>query len=340
VPPSDEPLRLQWIDSGGITSLLIEGAADPEVRIGPPGVDPATPAAVPMAGRLERRNDGAALFVPRFPWVPGAVYAVAAESADGVILRADILFPSRGGDPTARVTTLHPGGSSVPVNVLRFYVQFSEPMSEGQAARAIRLVRDSTGEPLGDALRLLDQELWDREHRRLTVLLDPARIKRGLAANMEEGYPLVEGEAFRLEIAASVLDAQGRQLREPFSRRYDVGPPLEGRVDPDAWIVQLVAAPRGHRVEVGFGRPMDYALAARCLWIADAAGETVEGTAGLSADGCNWSFTPSGAWPDRNLSLAIDPILEDVAGNSLLRPFDRDLESEDAAPPGLRRIPL
>jgi hypothetical protein len=341
VPPSDETLRLRWVEIGGVTSLLIDGVADAAVRIGPTGVDPAAPAAVPMAGRLERRSDDAVLFVPRFPWVPAAVYSVAAESAPGVIRRAEIRFPSRIGEPTARVTALHPGGSIVPVNVLRFYVQFSAPMSEGQAARAIRLVRDPTGEPLSDALRLLDQELWDREHRRLTVLLDPARIKRGLVANLEEGYPLVAGGAFRFEVDGSFLDAHGQPLTEPFSRRYEVGPPLQGRVDPDTWLVQPVAAPEGQRLEVGFGRPMDHALAARCLWVENAGRNVVDGEAALSEDGCYWTFTPADALAGTH-RLIIDPVIEDIAGNSLLRPFDRDLHdlSDTTAQPGLRMLPL
>ena len=73
-------------------------------------------------------------------------------------------------------------------------------MSQGYAAEQVRLARDD-GSVLAGALLPTEHELWDASRRRLTVLLDPARIKRGLPAHREAGYPLRPGQSFRLSSA-------------------------------------------------------------------------------------------------------------------------------------------
>ena len=83
------------------------------------------------------------------------------------------------------VMAIYPTAAEVPRNLLRLYVWFSAPMSEGYAARHVRLAGDA-GERLAGAL-LPGGELWSGDGRRLTLLLDPARIKRGLAAHREAG---------------------------------------------------------------------------------------------------------------------------------------------------------
>ena len=95
---------------------------------------------------------------------------------------------------------IYPTAAELPVNLLRVYVHFSAPMSEGWAARAIRVSREDTGETLDDVFLPPEPELWDPERKRLTMLLDPGRIKRGLVPNLEFGYPLVEGTAVRIAI--------------------------------------------------------------------------------------------------------------------------------------------
>ena len=49
-------------------------------------------------------------------------------------------------------------------------------------AQHVRLASDS-GDTIAGALLSSEHELWDASRRRLTILLDPARIKRGLAGH-------------------------------------------------------------------------------------------------------------------------------------------------------------
>src|SRR5206468_7419721 len=100
---------------------------------------------------------------------------------------------------------------------LKLYIYFSTPMRKGESWRHIRLLReDGTPEPY--PFLELDQELWDRDQLRFTVLFDPGRIKRGLASLAEARPALVEGRRYTLAIDRQWLDGRGEPLEEEFSK--------------------------------------------------------------------------------------------------------------------------
>ena len=61
----------------------------------------------------------------------------------------------------------------------------------------------------------------------------------------------------------------------------------------------------------------------------------LDGIAELADDDRVWSFTPTRPWRAGRYRLAIGTILEDLAGNSVARPFELDINSvgEKDAPP-------
>ncbi len=282
----------------------------------------------PMAGRLEQ--DGADLcFVPRFAFLGGTSYTVTVEGTPAAVL----VRPRPERAPATEVTGIHPTAAEVPVNLLRCYVWFSAPMSEGCAARQVHLARDD-GSIIAGALLPGEHELWDASRRRLTVLLDPARIKRGLPGHQEAGYPLRPGEPFRLVIGDGFRDAQGLPLRVAAERRYEVGGEERRHVDPAAW--ELAAPPAGtcEPLRVAFGRPLDHGLLARCLHVRGPGGELVDGTARAGPGEQSWQLVPARAWAAAPHQLIVEPVLEDLAGNSVSRVFDRDLtRAEDQSRP-------
>jgi hypothetical protein len=275
------------------------------------------------AGRLVR--DGADVcFVPRFTFVSGTSYAVAV----GGITVAVLLRPGPDSVSTTRVLLISPTAAQVPQNLLRCYIWFSAPMSQGYAARHVRLV-DDMGAELAGALLPTD-ELWDGARRRLTVLLDPARIKRGLVGHRELGYPLRSGEPFRLVVDDGFRDAGGNRMLSPAERRYLVGPDERRRVDPSRWA--LAAPARGTRdpVEVAFDRPLDRGLLGRCLSVTDSDGRGADGAAEIGRHEMSWRLVPTRPWADLEYELVVAPVLEDLAGNSVGRVFDRDLTRHDS----------
>jgi hypothetical protein len=286
-----------------------------------------------MAGTFD--VDGDALrFRPRYPFVAGTTYAwVIRESAlpDGTDTLT-IARPATAVAAATSVTAIYPSAIDVPFNLLRFYIHFSAPMSEGFAAKSIELQISDTGEILDDAILALEPELWDPRRRRLTLLLDPGRIKRGLVPNAEAGYPLAPGQSVSLVVDETLRDAAGAPLRDEARRDYVVGAALRRRVDPADWMFTWPAALSREPVIIDFDRPLDHALVRRCLSILDSSAIPVAGQIVVATGERQWRFTPDRPWAADRYTVAVQSELEDVAGNSVARVFDRDLDRRQDDP--------
>jgi hypothetical protein len=163
------------------------------------------------------------------------------------------------------------------------------------------------------------------------VLLDPARIKRGLAPHRELGYPLREGTSVSLVVDAEFPDASGRPLRTGASRTWIVGGDERRRVAPSDWTVRPGAAGTHEPLHVEFDRSLDHALVARCLDVVSGTGR-VAGSGTVGEEERSWTFVPAAPWVDEPHRLVVDPVLEDLAGNSVQRVFDRDLSRAEDDP--------
>jgi hypothetical protein len=270
---------------------------------------------------------GAARFTPVFPPVPATVHAVVARSGPGWTELCRVSVPAIEMEPSTRVDSIDPGGDHLPANVLRMSVTFSAPMQEGGASGRFHLLAEDGGELIGTLLPM-PPELWDRPRRRLTVLLEPGRIKRGLQPNVQAGPPLVPGTSVTFVVDGQLTDAAGAPLVSGAERTYRIDKPIRSRVDPAGWEVRWPDSAGGQLV-VRFGRSLDRALVRRCLRVVGPDGRVVPGQAILDRDAAIWTFTPAIA-SVASWSLHVHPDLEDVAGNSVRRPFDRDLWDREA----------
>jgi len=262
-----------------------------------------------------------------------------------VVWRDDVTVldrPECGGAPTTTVEALYPSAPALPRNQLRLYVHFSAPMTEGVAARHVYVVDGASGEQLIDALLETTVELWDRDRRRLTLLFDPGRIKRGLVPHEQLGYPLVPGRPVEVVIDAGFPDALGRPLMRRFSRRYDVGPDIRLHVDPASWVLHPPPASSVDPLVVDFDRPLDHGLVQHCLSVRTSGGGAVAGKSGTAPEERAWAFFPAQGWTAGAYELEVDHSLEDLAGNSVARVFDRDLSDplDDPRPARPVRVPF
>ena len=74
-----------------------------------------------------------------------------------------------------------------------------------------------------------------------------------------------------------------------------------------------------------FDRPLDHALIQRCIWIKDDSGHEVKGCSQVGFEEKSWQFFPQIPWNIGRYTIIIEDILEDLAGNSIKRIFDREL---------------
>jgi hypothetical protein len=279
---------------------------------------------VPTAGVWER-SGGETTFTPRFATVPGTTYVVVGRGEDRAeawreLARAEVPVANRAS--STAVVAIDPSVGEVPANLLRFAVTFSAAMSDGSAARHIHLL-DENGAELPGALLEMPPELWDRDRRSLTVLLEPGRIKRGLQPNLQAGAPLQDGDTVTLVVDSGILDAAGSSLVRGATRSYAVGAAIRSRVDPHRWKVRWPDA-SSRELTVVFDRPLDRALVQRYLRVVDETGQPVPGHSALDEDSLRWVFTPADV--HSGIRVRVDARLEDLAGNSVRRVFDRDLD--------------
>jgi hypothetical protein len=273
-------------------------------------------------------------FAPRFAFLAGTSYAVIlglpVTADDQAVLR--ISRPPVGGTPSTEVAAVYPTTAGLPRNALRFYIHFSAPMSEGLAARHVHLERDDTGERISGAFSPMDFELWDPDRRRLTVLLDPARIKQGLTPHREAGYPLAEGIAVVLVVERGFYDAAGHPLVADRRQRYDIGPDVRSPVSPAGWMLEVPEAGGRRPLVARFDRPLDRALLEDCLNVVGSDGRAVPGVVDVAPGERSWAFVAEAPWAPGPHRLLVDPVLEDQAGNSVIRVFDRDLDRPEHEP--------
>jgi hypothetical protein len=273
-------------------------------------------------------NDGTVRFTPRFPFSAGLTYEAVWQPVGGKAVASRHLVPRRGNVATT-VSHIFPGADTVPENLLKFYIHFSAPMSRGDVYQHLHLRRADGGEVELPFLELAE-ELWNPDMTRLTVFIDPGRVKREVKPLQDIGPALVAGQDFTLAIDAALPDATGQPLKQTAEKKFRVAPPDRTPPDPRQWKLTPAAAGTRDPLVLTFPEPLDHALALRLITIPD-----TNGMSAMSDDGTRWTYTPQAAWkagPHTILvqpEFLVQPELEDLAGNSVGKPFEVDIAGTD-----------
>jgi hypothetical protein len=283
-----------------------------------------------MLGRY-RIDTGALRFEPKFPLEPGINYRAILHPEnlpDGSEtpgpISASLRLPSRSSKPTTIVSQVYPSGEIVPENLLKFYVHFSAPMSRGHIYEHIHL-RGESGKPIELPFLEIDEELWNPAMTRLTLFIDPGRIKRGVRPLEEVGPALETGKQYTLVIDEAWKDAKGNPLRATFRKQYQVGPPDRDPPDPAQWKIRAPHADTADPIVIDFPEPMDRALAERLIRVASGVGEAIDGMTSIGGQERRWSFTPARPWVRGSYSVVVQTTIEDLAGNNIGKPFEVDV---------------
>jgi hypothetical protein len=234
--------------------------------------------------------------------------------------------------PTA-VTAVYPTGPDLPANVLRFYVQFNRSMPRGDVYRYVQVL-DDAGKVVEQPFLEMDDELWNPDQTRLTLLIDPGRIKKEVKPRIDLGPVFRAGRKYQLVVRGTWPDLDGRPLGDDLVRPFTVRPPISEAVDPRAWKLTTTQGV----LTVKFDRPMDRVLLESSLTVLGPDGGAVPGVAEVVGPETAWSFRPKAAWADGEYKLRVDPVLEDPCGNAVGRPFEVDLQKP--ATPTVRPAPV
>ncbi len=281
------------------------------------------PDAVAMLGSLVNQGQDL-LFTPRFPLIPGLKYRALYKPKKGTSQTTVFEIPKPYVAPTTVVEQIFPTTDSLPENQLKIYVHFSAPMRKGDVYQHVRLL-DSKGKKVELAFLELDEELWDRDGKRITLLFDPGRIKRGVLPLAEVGGALKPGEQYKIVVDSSWPDAAGNPLAKGSEKWFKAV--QSDRVSPDiaAWKTTAPAAGSSQPLALEFTEPLDEALLNRMIVVKNRSQAVIEGTVAIDKEETRWHFHPKTNWLAGQYFLEIDTALEDLAGNKIGKLFDVDV---------------
>jgi hypothetical protein len=285
----------------------------------------------PMLGRYSVAN-GFIRFHPKYPLEPGVTYQAVFRPVslpDGIGGHApDVVstfrLPAAQHSPSTVISRVYPSGNVLPENLLKFYVHFSAPMRRGNIYEHIQL-RDESGKPVELPFLELDEELWNPEMTRLTLFIDPGRIKRGVQPLEEIGPVFEAGKRYTLVVDRGCRDAEGNPLKKSYRKTFKAGPPCREPIVPAAWKITTPPARSLTSARIQFPAPLDHALAQRMIQVTDIEGHLVPGKTSLSDDERQWNFVPAKPWAAGPYRIVVQTAIEDLAGNNIGKPFEVDL---------------
>ncbi|MBL9202391.1 MAG: hypothetical protein JNL39_17910 [Opitutaceae bacterium] len=328
---SAAPVAIRWhadrepvaVEVEGLPAAALRAGAEQGADIFPVFAEQAHASGVPPMLGTWSVAEGRLRFEPRFPLVRGVRYRAEYRGAGAPPVVSRFELPADTAAPTTTVVQVFPSAAVLPENQLKFYVHFSAPMSRGDIFTHVSL-RGENGKPIELPFLELAEELWDPRMTRLTLLIDPGRIKRGVKPLMDLGPALEAGKAFTLVIAADCRDAAGRPLRAAFEKKFRVGAADRTPVDPKTWTITAPKAGTREPLQIDFGEPLDHALALRTINVA-AGQASLVGETTLGAEERTWRFVPDQPWRAGSHRLVVGTTIEDLAGNNVGKAFDVDV---------------
>jgi hypothetical protein len=221
-------------------------------------------------------------------------------------------------DAAAAPVDIHPAGPSVPENLLRIELRFDRPQRLPFDIARVRLL-DATGAPVRDAF--LDLTLPSADARRVTLLMNPGRVKTGVAPNLAWGRALQAGATVRLVVDDPFLGSRSVMKDWEVTAVQSRGP------QPEGWGVRVPRVHTRDALVVALRAPIS-STADRLIAVSDSSGRRVAGRVTLSDGDTVWHFAPQESWQPGLHAIVTHPDLEDPAGNRACAAFEQVRASE------------
>ncbi len=219
-----------------------------------------------------------------------------------------------------KILNVYPTTDSIPLNILRFYIQFSAPMQEMDILKHIKLSTEE-GKNITGVFFENQFELWNEKRTEITLIVDPGRVKLGLLANYKMGKAFDEGKKYTLTIDSLLMDFNDQKLARSFTKKFlaikeDKTPP-----NIKLWKIHLPKANTKEVFILQFNDKINH-ISAQTLIKIFLNEKQIKGEIVLKKHEQEWFFIPDLKWEKGNYKIIANPILEDISANSINQIFD------------------
>jgi hypothetical protein len=285
-----------------------------------------------MLGAYQRHGNEL-IFTPRFPLVAAQTYR-AQLNLEGKTSSLEYRMPASTAKAPPRIVKILPTADVLPANHLKFYIYFDRPMRGGKELFKQFVLVDHEGKEIDDPW-LLD-EIWDENNNCLILYIHPGRIKWGVELRELLGPVLFANREYSLVVRRDLTDLDGNKLGKDVMKKFKTLAEDRSRIDLSEWKLSTPKAFTRDPLTLTLSKSIDHRSLQKYLTVVDSRQQPIAGTIAIGADEKSWRFTPEQPWQDGDYGLNIHGDLEDVAGNTPLRPFDLDLQAPKLAPQKLR----
>lgn len=277
----------------------------------------------PMLGKYDKKGQSL-VFQPSFPLEAGATYGARLLLPKTKTLTAEYKVPELPKGPPTVVDKIWPSADVLPANVLRFYIYFSQPMRGGEEIFSQITILDAKGNPVYDPW--LRDELWSEDGKMLIIYIHPGRIKWGVLLRELFGPVLYPDRDYTLKISGDMLDSRSQKLGKDYTKKFKTTAEDRTFIHLKQWTITAPAAGTKQPLLVQCGKYIDHKSLDRYLSVLGPKGKAIVGKTVVGAQEKSWAFHPDQLWQAAEYTLSVDGKLEDVAGNTPIRPFDMDLK--------------
>lgn len=258
-------------------------------------------------------------FVPKYPLQPGGQYRVYWSKRQQAV---DISVPDDRDKSAPKLLHIYPSGDNIPENILRFYLVFSKPMSRGEVYDRVKVLDDNR-KPVDQPFLEIDDELWNEDQTRITLLIDPGRIKQEVKPRLDLGPVFMANKKYTLTIDGRWPDANGVLLGNSIQKQYQVTKPQTKLADIADWKLTLPSA-TNHALTITLPTAIDEGIARRAITVHTDHGPAIPGDISLSQRETVWTWTPKTPLKPSSYVVRVAWSLEDPSGNAVNRPFEAE----------------
>ena len=175
----------------------------------------------------------------------------------------------------------------------------------------------------------LEEELWSRDRKRLTLFLDPGRIKRGLKPREDLGPVFETGKQYQFRVSGKWKGEDGAVIGEDFVKSFSIEKDDYETPEPKKWKLVSPKANASKPLVVEFDEVLDSALAMRVIEVMHRGKRVEMKSIRLSKYETGISFSPKANWEIGSYQVWIRSELEDLCGNRIGKPFDLDTKQKN-----------